>query len=80
VLFSALVILVFQGGISLLAVQLSALVTAPMLNEMTAAGGVILVGLALSSILEIKKIRMGNFLPALAVAPLIVWILNLLGV
>ena len=80
VLFSTLVILAFQGGISLLAVQLNALVTAPMLNEMTAAGGVILMGLAISSLLEIKKIRTGNFLPALAVAPLIVWILSLLGV
>jgi uncharacterized membrane protein YqgA involved in biofilm formation len=79
VLFSTLVILVFQGGISLLAVQLNALVTTPMLNEMTAAGGVILMGLALSNLLEIKKIRTGNFLPALAVAPLIVWILSLLG-
>lgn len=79
VLFSSLVILVFQGGISLLALQLNALVTMPMLNEMTAAGGVILMGLALSSLLEIKKIRIGNFLPALAIAPLIVWILNLLG-
>lgn len=80
VLFSTLVILVFQGGISLLAVQLNALVTTPMLNEMTAAGGVILMGLAVSSLLEIKKIRTGNFLPALAVAPLIVWILSLMGV
>ena len=80
VLFSTLVILVFQGGISLLAVQLNALVTTPMLNEMTAAGGVILMGLAISSLLEIKKIRTGNFLPALAVAPLIVWILSSLGV
>jgi hypothetical protein len=79
VLFSTLVILVFQGGISLLAVQLNDLVTAPMLNEMTAAGGVILMGLALSSLLEIKKIRTGNFLPALAVAPLIVWVLSLLS-
>lgn len=78
VLFSSLVLLVFQGGISLLAVQLNTVITDPMLNEMTAAGGVILIGLALSSILEIKKIRMGNFLPALAVAPLIVWILSLL--
>jgi len=77
VLFSTLVILVFQGGISLLAVQLNALVTTPMLNEMTATGGVILMGLAISSLLEIKKIRTGNFLPALAVAPLIVWILSL---
>jgi uncharacterized membrane protein YqgA involved in biofilm formation len=80
VLFSTLVILVFQGGISLLAVQLNALVTTPMLNEMTATGGVILMGLAISSLLEIKKIRTGNFLPALAVAPLIVWILSLLGI
>ncbi len=79
VLFSTLVILVFQGGISLLAVQLNDLVTAPMLNEMTATGGVILMGLALSSLLEIKKIRTGNFLPALAIAPLIVWVLSLLG-
>jgi hypothetical protein len=80
VLFSTLVILVFQGGISLLAVQLNALVTTPMLNEMTATGGVILMGLAISSLLEIKKIRAGNFLPALAIAPLIVWVLSLLGI
>jgi hypothetical protein len=78
VLFSSPILLVYQGGISLLAGQLNALVSEAMLNEMTAAGGVILIGLALSSILEIKKIRTGNFLPALAVAPLIVWILSLL--
>jgi uncharacterized protein len=79
VLFSSAILLVYQGGISLLAGQLNTIVTDPMLNEMTATGGVILIGLALSSILEIKKVRMGNFLPALAVAPLIVWILSLLG-
>ena len=73
VLFSSLVVLFFQGGISLAAGLLSAIVSDPMLNEMTAAGGVILIGLAVSNLLEIKKIRVGNFLPALAVAPLIVW-------
>lgn len=77
VLFSALVILAYQGGISLLAAQLNAIVTPPMINEMTAAGGVILLGLAISSLLEVKKIRTGNFLPALAIAPLIVWLLSL---
>ena len=77
VLFSSLVILVYQGGISLLATQLNTLATPSMMNEMTATGGVILMGLAISSLLEIKKIRMGNFLPALAIAPLIVWILSL---
>jgi uncharacterized membrane protein YqgA involved in biofilm formation len=34
-------------------------------------------GLALSSLLEIKPIRVGNFIPALAVAPLIVWVISL---
>jgi uncharacterized membrane protein YqgA involved in biofilm formation len=51
-----------------------------MIAEMTATGGVILFGLALSSLLEIKPIRVGNFLPALAIAPLIVWVLTQLKV
>lgn len=79
VLFSSLIILVYQGGISLLAGTLSAIITDPMMSEMTATGGVILVGLAISNLLDMKKIRVGNFLPALAVAPLIVWILDLIG-
>jgi len=79
VLFSTIIILSYQGGISLLAAQLNAIVTTPMMDEMTAVGGVILMGLAISSLLEIKKIRTGNFLPALAVGPIIVWILSLLG-
>jgi uncharacterized membrane protein YqgA involved in biofilm formation len=79
VLFSSLIVLVYQGALTLLAAQLSAVVTDSMMNEMTAAGGLILIGLALSSLLEIKKIRTGNFLPALAVAPLIVWIISLIG-
>jgi uncharacterized membrane protein YqgA involved in biofilm formation len=77
VLFSVLVILVYQGGISLLAAQLNTLVTDPMMAEMTAVGGVILVGIAISSLLEIKKIRVGNFLPALFITPLLVWIVSL---
>ena len=80
VLFSSPVILIYQGSISLLAVQLNAFFNPPMLNKLTATGGVILMGLAISSLLEIKKIRTGNFLPALAVAPLIVWFLSLLGI
>lgn len=77
VMFSTIVILVYQGGISLLAAQLNAIVTPSMMNELTATGGVILLGLAISSLLEIKKIRVGNMLPALAVALLIVKALEL---
>ena len=77
VMFSTIIILVYQGGLSLLAAQLDAIVTPSMMNELTATGGVILLGLAISSLLEIKKIRVGNMLPGLAVAPLIVWLLSL---
>lgn len=72
VLFSTLVILVYQGGLSLLATQAQAWVSTAMMNEMTAAGGVILLGIAVSSLLEIRPIRVGSFLPALAVAPTLV--------
>lgn len=71
VAFSVIVILVYQGGLSLLAAQISPLVSEAMMTEMTATGGVLLLGLALSSLLEIKKIRAGNFLPALLIAPLL---------
>ncbi len=77
VAFSAIIVLLYQGGISLLAAQLDRFITEPMMIEMTAVGGVILIGLALSSLLEIKKIRVGSFLPALAVTPLIVLVLSL---
>lgn len=77
VVFSVFPVFIYQGGITLFAGLLNAVVTDAMLTEMTAAGGVILIGLAISSLLEIKKIRIGSFLPALVIAPLIVWILSL---
>lgn len=75
VMFSIVVILVYQGGLSLLAGQLSQVLTPSMMTEMNAAGGILLVGIAISSLLEIKQIRMGNFIPALIIAPLIVAVL-----
>lgn len=79
VAFSALPVFAYQGSISLLAAQLNALVTTSMMNEMTATGGVLLMGIGISSLLELKKIRVGNFLPALAIAPLIVYVLSLIS-
>ena len=80
VLFSVIVILFFQGGISLLATQLSTGVTPAMMSEMTAVGGVLLLGIAVSSLLEIRPIRVGNFLPSLFIAPLVVASLAYFGV
>jgi uncharacterized protein len=77
VLFSSAMILIYQGSITLLAGIVQNVITASMMNELSATGGVILVAIAISSLLEIKKIRTGSFLPALLLAPLIVWILTL---
>ena len=80
VLFSVLVIGIYQGGLTLLAAQAQSLISTPMQLEMTAAGGLILVGIAISSLLEIKPIRVGNFLPSLLVAPILVAVLDALGI
>ena len=85
VLFSAVPVFIVQGGISLTAMQLghfmsiSAAATDPKVLELTATGGIILLGLSFSRLLELKPIRVGNMLPALIVAPLIVWGLSRLA-
>lgn len=78
VLFSTVIVLLYQGGISLLAIQAQSLLTDVMIAEMTAVGGILLIGLAIGSLLEIKPIRTGNLLPALLFAPLLVWVVTLI--
>lgn len=78
VLFSTVIVLLYQGGISLLAVQAQALLTDVMIAEMTAVGGILMIGLAFGSLLEIKPIRTGNLLPALIIAPALVWVVTLI--
>ena len=77
--FSIVTILVIQGGLSLLGALLGNFMSTPMINEMTGTGGLMLVGLSLI-LLDLKKPRMANFLPALVIAPLIVVIAKVLGV
>jgi uncharacterized protein len=78
VLFSAFMVLLYQGSITLLSAQVQAIAAPLMMTELTATGGVILMGLAVSGLLEIKKIRTASFLPALVIAPLIVFLLSLI--
>ena len=79
VLFSVLVVLIYQGGISLLAAQAQALFTEVMLAEMSAVGGILLLSLAIGTLLELRPIRAGNLLPALVLAPAFVAFLHLIG-
>lgn len=79
VLASIIVILVFQGGISLLARLGSGLFTEPMITELTATGGVVLLAIGLQ-LLDIKQIRAANLLPALFVAPAGIALMDLLHI
>ena len=80
VVFSAVVVLVYQGAISLLAGLIGQGFGDTIVAEMTATGGIILAGIAISNLLQIKKIRTGSFLPAIFLAVLIVLILNAIGI
>jgi hypothetical protein len=71
VTLAAFVVLVYQGSLSLGASYVQNIMTEPMIDEMTATGGVIILGLGLL-LLEIKPIKVANFLPALVIAPLLV--------
>lgn len=80
VLFSGPIVFIYQGFFSLLAVQLQGIMTPAMVAELTATGGLLLIGLTFSSLLEIKPIRVGNFLPSLVISPLIVYLLSLFNI
>ncbi len=80
VLFSAPIVLLYQGAISLLAGTIGKGFDQSVITEMTSVGGVILVGIAISNLLEIKKIRIGSFLPALLIVVLVVLLLNRFGI
>jgi hypothetical protein len=67
VLFSALTVLVYQGLLTLLGAQLSFLLQPTILDEMSATGGLMIVGIGFF-LLGIKKIKVANFLPALIFA------------
>ena len=79
VLASIIVILGFQGGLALMANFSAAFFTEPMIAEMTAAGGVVLLSISFR-LLDIKEIRSANLLPALFFAPLAVACMDVLGI
>lgn len=70
VIFSAFPVFLYQGAISLAAGELKPLLTEPVLNNITAVGGVLIAGLGIN-LLGIKRIKVGNLLPAIIIVPII---------
>jgi uncharacterized membrane protein YqgA involved in biofilm formation len=73
VLFSSILLLLFQGGITLLVSVAGRDIPAEIISEITVTGGIILIGLSIN-LLKIKKLEIINLLPALAFICLFVWL------
>jgi uncharacterized protein len=78
VLFAALTVLVYQGELTLGAGLVKTLLTEPMIAEMTATGGTLILAIELN-LLDLMAVRVANFLPALVIAPMLVGLLQLFG-
>ena len=79
VMFSIVPLLIFQGGITLLAMQFGDFIPQVMITELSAVGGIILIGLGIN-ILEIKSIKVLNMLPALITIIILLWLFPNFGV
>jgi uncharacterized membrane protein YqgA involved in biofilm formation len=76
VALSAGTVLVIQGGLSLGAGAFEDVLTGEALDALTSAGGVLIIGISLK-LLDLKDVKVGNFLPALVFAPALVGIASL---
>jgi hypothetical protein len=70
VLFSVIPLFLYQYGLTLFAGLLQHVFTEPMVAQLTATGGVLILGIGLT-LLDIKRIALTNFLPALPICVLI---------
>ena len=80
--FAALFVLLFQGSLTLLATALAPILAPEVVTEMSAVGGVILIGMGINMLgLREERIKVANMLPAiflpLAYLPLAEWISSL---
>ncbi len=71
VLLTIPLILVYQGGLALGASLFVGLLTDLQLREMSAVGGLLIIGVGLK-LLAIRDVKVANFLPAIIVSPLVV--------
>ncbi len=76
VLVSSVSVLLVQGAITLLSSQLKFLTEDIFLKDIVAVGGLMVLAIGFR-ILGIKDTKVGNFLPALLIVPILVWLTSL---
>jgi uncharacterized membrane protein YqgA involved in biofilm formation len=72
VVFSIIPLALYQGGITLAAGFTKAILTEPVIVEMNAVGGLLIVAIAID-LLGIKRLPVGNLLPAVFVSVGLLW-------
>ncbi len=77
VLFSAGLVGLLQGGLTLAAFSLGSFLDTAQIDVLGATGGVILIGLGIR-LLDLKQVAVADLLPALAIAPALTWAATLL--
>ncbi|MGB9791991.1 MAG: DUF554 domain-containing protein [Thermacetogeniaceae bacterium] len=68
VAFSAIPIFLYQGSITLAAAYVKSYLTAAVIREMTATGGLLILAIGLNMLTDRVRIKVGNLLPAIFVA------------
>ena len=78
--FAAITVLVYQGAITLAAGLFTDILAegSEALAALTSAGGVLIIGIALK-LLQVKDVKVGNYLPALVFAPCLVGLVSLVS-
>lgn len=76
VIFSIVPVALYQGGLTLLSQPIVGILSEAGIEALTATGGILVMGIGIN-LLELKSIRLGNLLPALVLAVLLVGILPL---
>ncbi len=84
VAFSIIPLILYQGAITLLATVVGPYLPAEVITEMTAVGGIAIMGIAVNMLnIPNLKIKVGNMLPAIflpiAYIPLVQWVSGLIG-
>ncbi|HHV31147.1 DUF554 domain-containing protein [Caproiciproducens sp. LBM24188] len=78
VVFSAAVVVLYQGLITLAAGALKAFLTETMITEISAVGGILIIAIGLN-MLKVTKIKVGNMLPSIFLPFLYYWAKTALG-
>ncbi|MBN2618216.1 MAG: DUF554 domain-containing protein [Spirochaetales bacterium] len=76
VMFSSISVLIYQGAITMLAIFIEPILSEDIIREISIIGGILIFSLGLN-MLDIKKIKSANLLPAIIIPPIYYLVLGI---